>query len=62
MVFGKIKKRIEQLEEENASIKGELQGIRQLVQQLVKSIEDRESALEDEEQKSTFSKWIGSTR
>lgn len=62
MVFGKIKKRIEQLEEENASIKGEMQGIRQLVQQLAKSIEDKESALEDEEQKSTFSKWIGSTR
>ncbi len=62
MVFGKIKKRIEQLEEENASIKGEIQGIRQLVQQLAKSIEDKESALEDEEQKSTFSKWIGSTR
>lgn len=62
MVFGKMKKRIEQLEEENASIKGEMQGIRQLVQQLAKSIEDKESALEEEEQKSTFSKWIGSTR
>lgn len=62
MVFGKMRKRIEQLEEENASIKREMQGIRQLVQQLAKSIEDKESALEDEEQKSTFSKWIGSTR
>lgn len=62
MVFGKMTKRIEQLEEENASIKREMQGIRQLVQQLAKSIEDKESALEDEEQKSTFSKWIGSTR
>lgn len=62
MVFGKMKRRIEQLEEENASIKREMQGIRQLVQQLAKSIEDKESALEDEEQKSTFSKWIGSTR
>lgn len=62
MVFGKMKKRIEQLEEENASIKRELQVVRQLVQQLAKSIEDTESALEDEEQKSTFSKWIGSTR
>lgn len=62
MVFGKMTKRIEQLEEENASIKREMQGIRQLVQQLAKSIEDNESALEDEEQKSTFSKWIGSTR
>ena len=62
MVFGKIKKRIEQLEEENALIKEEMQGIRQLVHGLAKSIEDKESALEDEEQKSTFSKWIGSTR
>lgn len=62
MVFGEMKKRIEQLEEENASIKGEMQRIRQLVQQLAKAIEDKESALEDEEQKSTFSKWIGSTR
>lgn len=62
MVFGKMKKKIEQLEEENASIKREMQGMRQLVQQLAKSIEDKESALEDEEQKSTFSKWIGSTR
>lgn len=62
MVFGKMKKKIEQLEEDNASIKREMQGIRQLVQQLAKSIEDKESALEDEEQKSTFSKWIGSTR
>lgn len=62
MVFGKMKKRIEQLEEDNASIKREMQGMRQLVQQLAKSIEDKESALEDEEQKSTFSKWIGSTR
>lgn len=62
MVFGKMRKRIERLEEENASIKREMQGIRQIVQQLAKSIEDKESALEDEEQKSTFSKWIGSTR
>lgn len=62
MVFGKMKKIIKQLEEENARMKEEMQGIRQLLQELAKSIEDKDSALEDEEQKSTFTKWIGSTR
>ncbi|MGN0789062.1 MAG: hypothetical protein ACI4MY_03925 [Christensenellales bacterium] len=62
MVFGKIKKRIEQLEEENARMKREMQSVKQNLEKLAKAIEYKESALEEEEQKSTFSKWIGSTR